>query len=150
MSENILDKLDREGIRLASTKKRAMSYLIDELLISVLFTVIYWGKFAETSSYEEVMNITYSLIPQVVMLKVLYQAFFIWYYGATLGKIAMKIVCVDLALLDKPNLTASIIRSIVRIISENCFFLGFAWALGNQTLQTWHDLAAKTVVIDVY
>lgn len=150
MSESILDRLDREGIRLTSAKKRSIAYLIDELLISILFSVIYWGKFAEASSYEEMMNITYALLPQVVMLKILYQAFFVWYYGATLGKIAVKIACVDVMLLDKPNFTACVIRSIVRIISENCLFLGFAWAFGNQTLQTWHDMAAKTVVIDVY
>ena len=62
----------------------------------------------------------------------------------------MKIVCVDIDLLDKPGLLNSLTRSLVRIISENAFFLGFAWAFSNPLFQTWQDKAAKTVVINVY
>ena len=62
----------------------------------------------------------------------------------------MKIVCVDIDLLDKPSLLNSLTRSLVRIIGENAFFLGFAWAFSNPLFQTWQDKAAKTVVINVY
>ena len=86
---------------------------------------------------------------QFIGLKIIYQAFFTWYYGASLGKIAAKIICVDVGLLDKPSFGASLSRSVVRVISEICLYLGFAWALGNEARQTWHDLAAKTAVIDV-
>ncbi|MDO5045495.1 RDD family protein [Campylobacter sp.] len=150
MSQNILDRLDREGIRLASLRKRAFAYMIDEILISTLLMIIYWDKFAAANTYEEIQSILIALVYQIIILKFVYQTFFTWYYGASIGKILMKIVCVNVELLDKPNLSSSFIRSFVRIMSENLLFLGFAWALGNQTFQTWHDLAAKTVVIDVY
>lgn len=60
-----------------------------------------------------------------------------------------KIVIVDEALLDKPNVLQSGLRALVRLFSENAFMLGFAWALANEERKTWHDLATKTVVIEL-
>ncbi|QCD53042.1 RDD family protein [Campylobacter sp. RM16192] len=150
MSQNIIDKLQRENITLAPFKKRALAYAIDELLLSMLFLIIYWDMLEVVKSYEETVMMTSNLLVQIFALKVVYQAFFTWYYGASIGKIVMKIVCVDTDLLDKPNFKISIIRALMRVVSENVFFLGCIWAFSNPLLQTWHDKFAKTVVIDVY
>lgn len=150
MSQNIIDKLQRENITLAPFKKRALAYAIDELLLSMLFLIIYWDMFEGVKSYEETVMMTSNLLVQILALKVVYQAFFTWYYGASIGKIVMKIICVDIDLLDRPNFKISIIRALMRVVSENIFFLGCIWALSNPLLQTWHDKFAKTVVIDVY
>ena len=59
-----------------------------------------------------------------------------------------KTMCINVEILDKPNLTQSLVRAIFRIVSEACFYLGFAWALSNPARQTWQDKIAKTVVIN--
>ena len=62
---------------------------------------------------------------------------------------AFKIVCIDAQILDKPSFMASLSRAMMRVVGEVCFYLGFAWAFGNEARQTWHDKIARTVVVDV-
>jgi len=89
-----------------------------------------------------------SLFPYIVLLKVLYQTFFVWQYGATLGKMAVKIKVVDEKSFDNLNLQYSFLRAVVRIVSESLFYLGFVWGILSPTKQTWHDKAAKSLVIN--
>lgn len=149
MSEQIAKNLEREGIRLASTQKRAYAFFIDEIIISLLFMVIYSEHLSGFSTYEEAMNFVSKLVFQVIALRFIYQTFFIWYFGATIGKIFMKIMCVDINYLDKPSVSSSLLRALVRNLSESAFYLGFLWAFGNVIKQTWHDKLSKVVVIDV-
>ena len=139
MRRSVIDKLENENITLASIGKRAVAWGIDKFLISVLFYTVYYEKF-DGLDYEQISALAMEMIPQIVLLEVVYQTFFTWYCGASIGKVAMKIMCVDVDLLDKPDLLNSFTRS----------FLGFAWAFSNPLFQTWQDKAAKTVVINVY
>jgi len=69
-------------------------------------------------------------------------------YGASLGKIAMKIRVIEIETLQKPNVIVSLNRAIVRVISEMFFYLGFIWGMMDPSKQTWHDKSAKTLVVD--
>jgi uncharacterized RDD family membrane protein YckC len=69
-------------------------------------------------------------------------------YGATLGKIAMKIRVISTADLENPSLILSLSRAAFRIISESIFYLGFIWAYLNPKRETWHDRVANTLVIN--
>ncbi|MCD8212977.1 MAG: RDD family protein [Campylobacter sp.] len=149
MSLDVVQKLERENISLASFSKRIYAYCIDEVLISILFLIIYWNAFETAKSYEEIMMLVSNFVWQIITLKIIYQTFFTWYYGASIGKIAVKITCIDVEILDKPNFIASLSRAFMRAFGETCLYLGFAWAFGNIARQTWHDKTAKTVVIDV-
>jgi uncharacterized RDD family membrane protein YckC len=100
------------------------------------------------SSFEEVSALTYYFTPYIVLMKVIYQAFFVWMYGATIGKIAMKIRIISTIDGQKPTMLSSFVRSNIRIISEAVFFVGFLWALKNFKKQTWEDIAAGTLVIN--
>ncbi|RUT51599.1 RDD family protein [Campylobacter fetus] len=151
MSENLLDKLDRENIEVASINKRLWAYCVDEILISLLFMLAYYNALAKASDDIEVLMLMISnMVFQIALLRVIYQTFFIWYYGATPGKMIFKIICIDTVMLSKPSLQASFLRAIVRVLSEWLFYLGFVWALSNQSRQTWHDKLAKTVVCNAY
>lgn len=149
MSKHIAENLEREGIKVASIQKRTYAFCIDELIISLLFIIIYSDRFGTFASYDDAVKFVSSLVLQVVVLRFIYQTFFIWYFGATIGKIVMKIVCIDIEYLDKPNISSSLIRAFVRNFSESAFYLGFLWAFGNEIKQTWHDKFSKLVVIDV-
>jgi len=89
------------------------------------------------------------LFLQVIILKVIYHTFFVWMYGATPGKMLLKIKIVSVEDFEKPSMMNAFIRAVVRIISEMMFYLGFLWAFFDSVNQAWHDKAAKTVVINV-
>lgn len=148
--EEIIERFERENITLATFGKRAWAYTIDEILISIIFMIIYMGKIPPNATPEEVINTLNGMFYYVVLIKIIYQAFFVWMYGATLGKIFMKIKVISVFDLNNPTVLQSVSRAIVRIISESFFYIGFLWALANPKRETWHDKAAKTLVINVY
>ena len=147
-NEELIEKFESENITLAPLQKRGLAYLIDEILVSVLFALIYLDQIPENITTEELINTINSLFGYVVVLKVIYQTFFVWMYVATLGKIAMKMRVIATADLENPSLILSLSRAAFRIISESVFYLGFIWAYLNPKRETWHDRVANTLVIN--
>ncbi|RLF43913.1 MAG: RDD family protein [Thermoplasmata archaeon] len=148
MNEEIENTLHREGLSLAPTKKRAMAFFIDEMLLSFLLIFALWDSFSQANTMEEMINLTNSFVLEYMMMKIVYQAFFVMQYGASIGKIAMKIRVIEIKTLDNPNVISSLNRAIFRIISEMLFYLGFLWGMMDPLRRTWHDLTAKTLVVN--
>ncbi|BCX79131.1 RDD family protein [Campylobacter sp. 19-13652] len=146
---NLADRLEFEGLKVASVKKRAFAFIIDEFIISVLFYIIYYDAFSVARDFLDINALLTNLVSQAILLRVIYQTFFTWYFGASLGKMAVKIEVIDANGLYKPTLVASFLRACIRAISEMCFYLGFLWVFNSPARQAWEDLVAKTVVIDV-
>lgn len=146
---NLIDRLDFEGLRVAPVKKRAFAFIIDEFIISVLFYIIYYDAFSAARDFFDVNALLGNLLWQAIVLRVIYQTFFTWYFGASLGKMVVKIAVIDVNGFYKPTLMASFLRACIRAISEMCFYLGFLWVFASPARQAWEDLVAKTVVIDV-
>ena len=146
--EALLQKLQRENLQLASINKRAVAMFIDELLISLIFFFVISDRIAALATPEAVVAYTQSLMVYVLIIKICYQALFVGLYGATLGKMAMKIRVVDHEYLDIPSWPASIIRAVMRVVSEMLFYFGFIVALFSPLRRTWHDKFAKTLVVD--
>ncbi len=147
--EDLDNKLNRESITLAPAEFRLFAFLIDEMLISLLFTIIYYNHFVDAKNFEETILLVNQLVPQALLLKIIYQSFFVWYYGASLGKIICKIKIISTDLLDTPSLSASITRAVTRVFSEYILYLGFLWGLFDKNRQTWHDKIARTLVVNV-
>lgn len=148
MNEEIETLLHRESIVLASIKKRAVAFMIDETLLSLLLIFALWDSFANAKTIEEMINLTNSFVLEYMMMKFIYQAFFVMQYGATLGKMAMKIRVIELKTVANPNVLVSLNRSSVRVLSETFLYLGFLWGMLDPTRQAWHDKTAKTLVVD--
>lgn len=148
MNEEIEDLLHRENFTLASIKKRGMALFIDEMLLSFILIFALWDSFVNAGSTEEIIILTNSFVLEYMMMKIIYQSFFVMQYGATLGKIMMKIKIIELKTLDNPNVLVSLNRAIFRVISETIFYLGFLWGVLTPSRQAWHDLTAKTLVVD--
>ena len=98
--------------------------------------------------YMIIMDIMNSAFIQILALKFIYQTFFIWYYGATVGKIVAKIKVIDYYNFGKVSFTNSVIRSAARIISEMAMFVGFLFAFFTESKQTFHDKLGKTLVVN--
>jgi len=148
LQEEIENILHREELTLAPTKKRAMAFFIDEMLLSFLLIFALWDSFAVAQTMEEIIQLTNTFVLEYMAMKIIYQAFFVMQYGASLGKIAMKIRVIEIKTLDNPNVISSLNRAIFRIISEMLFYLGFLWGMMDQLRRTWHDHTAKTLVVN--
>jgi uncharacterized RDD family membrane protein YckC len=148
MNEEIENILHREEITLADIKKRSGAFFIDEMLLSFILIFALWDSFAAAKNIEEIINLTNTFVLEYMSMKIIYQTFFTMNYGGTLGKIAMKIRVIEIKTLQNPSVLSSLNRAIFRIISEMFFYLGFLWGMLSPSRQTWHDLTAKTLVVN--
>ena len=147
--EDLLDRLHLQGLSLASVSKRSFAFLIDDMIVSFLVFVAFYSSFAQAKDMQEIIVVTNNLFFYIVLLKVIYHTFFVWQYGATMGKMIFKIKVVDEKTFLNLDFFHSLIRAIVRVFSEAIFYLGFLWGILNPYRQTWHDKACGSVVIDV-
>ena len=148
MNEEIENLLHREGLALASIKKRSIAFFIDEMLLSFLFIIAMSDSFSNAQTVEDIIILTNHFMFEYILVKIIYQTFFVMQYGATLGKLAVKIRVIEIRTLQNPSVVCSLNRAIFRIISEMFFYLGFLWGMLNPTRQTWHDKTAKTLVVN--
>lgn len=140
---------NNDDLKLASISSRLKAFVIDDLLITLIVFFIFWNQIS--SSGDDIMAflvLMNEFVLQILVLKFIYQAFFVWYYGATIGKIVAKIRVIDYNHYGKVSLTSSLIRSFVRIFSEMFFYIGFVFAFFNDGKQTLHDKMARTLVVD--
>ena len=135
-------------LSLATNGRRILSCGIDEMVLAILFFLIYMGEFSKAANQEQLQSIMMNFIVQYYIIKVLYHTLFVYFYGATLGKFVCKIRCINQDALV-PNFYESLMRAVVRIISEFAFYLGFVWAFFSEFKQTWHDKFATTLVVQV-
>jgi len=149
MDEQVENILHRENLTLGSIGARSSAFFIDELLLSFLLIIALWDSFSNAMDMQEIINVTNMFVFEYMAMKIIYQAFFVMKYGATLGKMVMKIRIIEIETLDNPNVLSSLNRAFIRIFSEMFFYLGFLWGMLNPTKQTWHDKSAKTLVKNV-
>ncbi len=149
MSREIQERLYREGMHLASVKKRSFAFFIDEMLLSLLLILALGDSFFEAKTVEDMIIITNQFVLEYMAVKVVYQAFFVMQYGATAGKLLVKIRVVEMKTLQTPNVIVALNRAVVRVLSEMLFYLGFLWGVLDPLRQAWHDKSAKTLVVDV-
>ena len=144
--------LHREGLTKAPLIKRAYAFFIDSLILVVLALFVNVDLFTSLTpdaSQEDYLRIQTEILKIYLPMTFVYQWFFVSLYGATMGKIMMKIRIIDLQTGDTPTVAIALNRSIVRIISEIVMNLGFLWAMLDPNRQGWHDKSSKTLVIDV-
>jgi uncharacterized RDD family membrane protein YckC len=149
MLSNENQNVNIENLKLATTKKRIQAFVIDDLAITFIVTLIMWDTILQNGSdILSVLSIINNAFIQIVILKFLYQTIFIWYYGATLGKILIKIKVIDFDNFENVSFINSALRSFGRIISESIFYLGFISAFYLNSKQTLHDKIGRTLVVD--
>lgn len=133
--------------QIAPVKKRVGSFVIDDLVVSFLFMVIFWSQISAFKTVEEINLFLANNFLIIMMIKVLYHTFFVWQSGMTLGKYFMKIKVVTLDSGELPTLSIALARASLRIVSETFFYLGFLMAFFNPLVQTLHDKLSGCVVI---
>jgi uncharacterized RDD family membrane protein YckC len=139
------------NLQLASMRSRAFAFVIDDLLVTVIIMIIFWENIIALSDDMEAMMFLMKtdLVMPLIALKVTYHTFFVWYYGATIGKIIAKIRVIDVNSWERVSLFSSFLRSIGRIFSEMFFYAGFLIGFFNEGRKTFHDITGKTLVVNV-
>lgn len=144
-------KDNSNNLQLASMRSRAFAFVIDDLLVTAIIMIIFWESIIALSNDMEAMMFLMKtdLVMPLIALKVTYHTFFVWYYGATVGKIIAKIRVIDVNSWGKVSLFSSFLRSIGRIFSEMFFYAGFLIGFFNEGRKTFHDIIGKTLVVNV-
>jgi uncharacterized RDD family membrane protein YckC len=149
-------------MNIAETKKRSLSFVIDDLAIVVLLLVIFYDQLIAIASHvpatlspeamaafqEEMNHFAADNLLTILSLKVLYHTVFIWQNGMTFGKHVMKIKVVESSG-ESVSFSKALIRAILRLGSEAVFYLGFLLAFFLPLKQTFHDKFSGCVVVDV-
>jgi len=137
-------------LELASMRSRALAFVIDDLLVTFIVLIIFWDNIIAVSQNMEAMMylMKTDLVMPLIILKVLYQAVFVWYYGATIGKIVAKIRVIDTNHWGRVSFFSALLRSIGRIFSEMFFYVGFLIGFFNDGRKTFHDFTGRTLVVN--
>jgi len=142
-------QIDISNLQLATSRKRVRAFIIDDLAITFIIMLMMWERISSSGGeFITILTLINSAFIQVIILKFLYQTFFIWYYGATLGKMIAKIKVIDFDNFGRVNLLNSVLRAMGRILSEMIFYIGFIIAFYTQSKQTFHDKMGRTLVVD--
>lgn len=143
------NQIDTDNLQLASMSSRVKAFVIDDLSITLIVIILLWESVQATNGdFLAIMSLMNAAFLQIVAIKFIYQTFFIWYYGATIGKFVAKIRVIDYDNFGRVSLMNSAVRSAGRIISEMIFYVGFILAYFTESKQTLHDKLGKTLVVD--
>lgn len=141
--------MNENNLELATTRARALAFVIDDFLVTFIIILMYWDRIAASGNDLTAMLIVMNeFILPVLILKFIYQTFFVWYYGATVGKIITKVKVIDYYHFGRVSIFTAMLRSLLRIVSEMFFYIGFIFAFFNDGRQTFHDKIGRTLVIN--
>lgn len=145
------------SLSVASSQKRITSFVIDDIVISLFFIIIFYDQFAQVFSSitvvdEAALESINAFIAQnllvVLSIKLLYHTVLVWQNGMTIGKYLMKIKVIDLETGETPSFQKAFLRASIRIPSEVLFYLGFLMAFFMPLRQTLHDKLSNSVVVN--
>lgn len=139
-----------DNLQLASMRSRALGYVIDDFLVTIIIMMIFWEDIISVSQDMDALMylLKAELAFPLIMLKVIYQTFFVWYYGATIGKIVVKIRVIDANKWGRVSIISSFLRAVGRIFSEMFFYIGFLIGFFNNGKKTFHDITGRTLVVN--
>lgn len=145
------------SLSIASNQKRITSFVIDDIIITLFFIIIFYDQFSAVFSNitvvdEAALESINAFIAQnllvVLSIKLIYHTVLVWQNGMTLGKYLMKIKVIDLETGNTPGFLKAFLRASMRIPSEVVFYVGFLMAFFVPLKQTLHDKVSNCVVID--
>ncbi len=145
------------SLPIASSQKRIASFVIDDIVITLFFIIIFYDQFSAVFSNitvvdEAALESINAFIAQnllvVLSIKLIYHTVLVWQNGMTLGKYLMKIKVIDLETGNTPGFQKALLRASVRIPSEVLFYLGFLMAFFVPLKQTLHDKVSNCVVVN--
>ncbi|MBN2768014.1 MAG: RDD family protein [Campylobacterales bacterium] len=157
--------------KIASSQKRIAAFVIDDIIISLLFFAIFFDQIdsllaseitslfmnkdllvVSPETMQHISEKTTLFIKEnllvFIAIKIMYHTFLIWNNGMTFGKYMLKIKAVDEKSGANLSFGKSLLRATVRILSEFVLYFGFFIAFFNPKVQTLHDKISGVIVAD--
>jgi uncharacterized RDD family membrane protein YckC len=140
-------------------KKRISAFVIDDIVISLFFMIIFYdqimGLLSTAEAGGEISQATMELMSTflseniiiVLAIKVIYHTVLVWQNGMTIGKYMLKIKVISLDTEQRPTFQQAFLRASVRLISDTFFYLGYIMAFFTPMKQTLHDKLSRCVVV---
>jgi uncharacterized RDD family membrane protein YckC len=169
-----IDIPGRGAVRLASVSQRFLARLIDSVILGVVITIILSIGMAifigglSTTSFDESGNPTSGTGAGIgfgaiflcgfiaIVILYAYEAVMIGFWGATLGKMIMKVKVVKPRNGSVPGIGAGVVRYLIPGVCALIPFIGWIGTLlcflsvtfdSSGRRQGWHDKVANTVVV---
>ena len=151
---------ENNDLPIASMQKRITSFVIDDIVISLFFMIIFYDQImallSNTTEVEQLTQVSMETMNTfiaeniliVLAIKVLYHTVLVWQNGMTIGKYVAKIQVISLNTGFRPSFQQAFLRASVRLLSESLFYIGFILAFFLPMRQTLHDKLSNCVVID--
>ncbi len=146
---------ENKGLAIASLPDRAAATFVDGLILAIIVGVIvapfrkqllYSILNEDVTSYVE----NFSIIICICLVSFFaYQTLFVFFKGATVGKMIFKIRVVNLWSADTPRLADAFLRSFAWLLSALPLGLPFLEIFSNPQRRSLHDRINDTVVVSV-
>lgn len=151
----VMDAGPAPGVRFAGFGARLVAYIVDGVVLSVLFlvlTIVFGVVLAGALSANSGGAAVGGGILFLVAILVVSLAYFPWFWaqgGQTPGMKFMRLRVVRDADGGPVSGMSAILRLVGFWVSSAVFYLGFIWIFIDKRRRSWHDLIAGTVVIEV-
>lgn len=155
MNEKIQNLLERENLELATLGARFLAYLFDCFLVLFVCIVFVWKDLtllfgAESLAQDSlsfIKNITSQVFIMYIIVNLCYEVLLVSLYGATLGKMILKIRIISVEFVDKPSPLRATSRAISKSLGAIFLYVGFIIAFDERFRRALHDIVPKTLVI---
>jgi len=150
---------EHSSLNIASMQKRISSFVIDDIVISLFFLIIFYEQISallveaqldgalNTATMELMNTFLADNIAIVFAIKVIYHTVLVWQNGMTIGKYIVKIKVISLHTEQRPTFQQAFLRASLRLISDTFFYLGYIMAFFTPLRQTLHDKFSNCVVV---
>lgn len=127
----------------ASFKQKFLAFVIDTLIFILPSMILIFN-----TNIFKANDLVDSLEIIIQILVYGYNILLVWKFGATIGKMVMKIKVIDEKTQKPPGLFKSILREIPgKWLSSVLIYMGYFSMLWSDKKQTWHDKITGTVVV---
>ncbi|MCI7485789.1 MAG: RDD family protein [Helicobacter sp.] len=151
MDTKIQNLLEREDLHLASLGARSLAYCFDFFLVFFVFLFLFWDSFvafgALGDSVSAARGFATSFLLEYLACNLIYEVLFTMLYGATLGKIVLKIRIISIDYVDNPGFKSALLRAVLKYLGSNFFYVTYIMAFGDKYKRSLHDRISKTLVI---
>jgi len=150
---------EHNGLAIASMQKRISSFVIDDIVVSLFFLIIFYDQITalltaaqidgevNSAAFDLMNTFLAENIVIVFAIKVIYHTVLVWQNGMTIGKYAVKIKVISLKTEERPTFQQAFLRASLRLISDTFFYLGYIMAFFTPLRQTLHDKLSQCVVV---
>ena len=154
---------EENALPVASMQKRMASFVIDDIIISLFFLIIFYDQLAAIATAagatgemsQAVTEASLSMMNDFVAqnlviflsIKVIYHTVLVWQNGMTIGKYLVKIKVISVHTQQRPSFQQAFLRASVRLLSDSLFYLGYIMAFFMPLRQTLHDKLSQCVVV---